>query len=121
LWKLDRAAGEKAHSERAVSIWVRTLENGVGRQSRLRDAGARIASLTRTIVSSLREIYDGPALAGFADRWKNDSPPWARLQIFEHLRMLVGMPRLHTVVKRLFEQGGNPPRSRVDGRVSRGV
>lgn len=55
-------------------------------------------------VDALREINDAPALAGFVDRWKNDSRPWARRQIVAFLRAPMDAPGHHVVVKRLFKQ-----------------
>ncbi|HUY90016.1 MAG TPA: hypothetical protein VMV10_14870 [Pirellulales bacterium] len=55
-------------------------------------------------VAALREEFDGPTLAGFVDRWKSDSRPWARLQILAYLRMPLNAPGHHVVVKRLFKR-----------------
>ncbi|HVW35774.1 MAG TPA: hypothetical protein VHB99_00665, partial [Pirellulales bacterium] len=55
-------------------------------------------------IVALREIFDGPALAAFVDRWKNDSRPWARRQIAAYLRAPFDVPGHHVVVKRLFKQ-----------------
>ncbi|HZN35913.1 MAG TPA: hypothetical protein VFB80_18920, partial [Pirellulaceae bacterium] len=54
-------------------------------------------------LAALRQQYPPAALAAFADRWKKDTRPWARRQIFLYLSMPLDVPAHHPVVKRLFK------------------
>lgn len=55
-------------------------------------------------VAGLREIGYPKLLAPFVERWKRDSRPWARAQIFAYLRLPLDAAGHHVVVKRLYKQ-----------------
>lgn len=54
-------------------------------------------------LTSLRTFHVPGRLAQLADRWKNDSRPWARQQIQKYLELALNAPAHETVVKRLFK------------------
>ncbi len=54
-------------------------------------------------LDALRAVNAYDQLSAFADRWKTDSRPWAREQIFEYLKWPMNCPGHQTVVKRLFK------------------
>ena len=54
-------------------------------------------------LAALRQPYPPAQLATFADRWKKDSRPWARRQIFAYLAEPLDVPGHQPVVKRLFK------------------
>ncbi len=49
-------------------------------------------------VETLRQIRSPKMLAGFVDRWKKDSRPWARQQIFAYLEQPLNCPGHQPVV-----------------------
>jgi hypothetical protein len=54
-------------------------------------------------LEALRRMDSAKVLAAFADRWKKDSRPWARAQIFAYLDLPLDCPGHQPVVKRLFK------------------
>ena len=54
-------------------------------------------------LAALRSFSIPGRLATLADRWKKDSRPWAREQIFKYLDEPLNAPAHETVVKRLFK------------------
>jgi len=61
------------------------------------------ASADAGFLPALRKITSGKLLAAFADRWKKDSRPWAREQIFAYLDLPLDCRGHHPLVKRLFK------------------
>lgn len=54
-------------------------------------------------LAALRGITSPKLLAAFADRWKKDTRPWARQQIFAYLDLPLNCPGHQPIVKRLFK------------------
>src|SRR4051794_17936508 len=54
-------------------------------------------------VDALRKVDSGKWLAAFADRWKKDTRPWARMQIFAYLDLPLNCPGHQPLIKRLFK------------------
>lgn len=54
-------------------------------------------------VHALRQVNSGRWLAAFADRWKQDTRPWARAQLFAYLDQPLSCPGHQPLVKRLFK------------------
>lgn len=54
-------------------------------------------------VAELRAVDQPKLLAAFADRWKQDSRPWARQQMLAYLELPFDRPGHQPVVKRLFK------------------
>ncbi len=54
-------------------------------------------------VEALRQVNSGKWLAAFADRWKKDTRPWARMQIFAYLDLPLNCQGHQPLVKRLFK------------------
>lgn len=54
-------------------------------------------------IEALRRVFHADRLAELVDRWKQDTRPWARLQVFAYLEQPLNVPGHHVVVKRLFK------------------
>lgn len=54
-------------------------------------------------VETIRGMKEPKALAGLAERWKNDPRPWARKMIVHYLGLPFDKPGHQVVVKRLFK------------------
>ncbi len=54
-------------------------------------------------LAALRRVDQPKLLAAFADRWKKDTRPWARAQIFAYLEEPLDSPGHQPLVKRLFK------------------
>lgn len=55
-------------------------------------------------VEAIRDVSNSEQLAAFADRWKQDSRPWARRQAVDYLEHSPDCVGHQPVVKRLFKQ-----------------
>lgn len=54
-------------------------------------------------VDAVRHVESPKFLAALADRWKQDTRPWARAQIFAYLEHALDCPGHQPLVKRLFK------------------
>lgn len=61
------------------------------------------AAEDRRFVEELRAVEQPKLLAAFADRWKQDSRPWARQQMLAYLDQPLDRPGHQPLVKRLFK------------------
>ena len=65
--------------------------------------------------------FDAPKyLANFVEKWKRESRPWARDQIFTYLRGNLNLPGHEVVFKRTVQARQGTLRSRTHGRIHAG-
>lgn len=66
-------------------------------------AEEQLSTGAHAFVDTLRSMQEPKALAGLAERWKNDPRPWARQMILRYLELPFDKPGHQVVVKRLFK------------------